>query len=554
MRATLASNTSQLVAGAIVARKYRLERQLGEGSQGSVWQAHNLALDLPVAVKLVHALSEGERIPERLFREARSAAVLGHPAIVRVFDFGETAQGLPFLVMELLQGESLADYLSRAGRIRAETALRLLLPIADGLAAAHARGIVHRDVKPDNVFLSLCAQLIQPKLLDFGIARLTKGENSEVRLTRTGAVLGTPNYLPPEQARGLAEVDQRADIWSLSATLYECITGAAPFQADSWIEILRRILEDEPRPLGHYGVEDDELWELLRRGLAKDPAQRWPDIHAFGSALASWLLNRGVTCDVCGVSVEARWLHSRPQYPLELPHHLESPCVLENNGLKRHLVRDITRRIEAPLFSPALSPKTPARNRLNPTLQWVLAIGTALLFTAGSLIGLNHLGAARTSRASVVTNSAAGLPTSNPTHARAQPSTSSVPTPSQRSPSSVASNGELPQPHPPAKDEPHRTITHPEPEHAHHPPHREPARAAQAPERAVAAATTATTATSAPRASGNAASGSAPSDSAPPDNVQADNNPEPRSRRTPSTPRRLRPNRDSAPLDLMAPY
>ena len=379
--ATLVSNASQLVAGDIVACKYRLERQLGEGSQGSVWHAQNLALDLPVALKLVHPSSENEQVPERLFREARSAAMLGHAAIVRVFDFGETAQGMPFLAMELLNGESLADYLSRVDKLRPESALRILLPIADALATAHSRGIIHRDVKPDNIFLSICGQLMQPKLLDFGIARLTEAASAP-RLTRTGAVLGTPNYLPPEQARGLTEIDQRADIWSLCATLYECITGVAPFQAVSWIDVLRRILEEEPKSLGHYGIKDSDLWALIRKGLAKDPEARWPDIHAFGRAAASWLLSRGVSCDICGVSVEARWLHPESQV-----------WRLEGGPLERIRARDGTRRLER-LVAPHTTQSNVrgGRPQKRSIRKRVLVAFTALLALGSFAIGLNQLG------------------------------------------------------------------------------------------------------------------------------------------------------------------
>ncbi len=195
---------NQLQAGAVIAGKYRLDELLGTGSQGMVWKAHNLDLDLPVAIKLMHPPSEAglALIPDRLFREAHAAATLGHPGIVRIFDFGRTSEGLPYLTMELLRGTTLASHLKDAGRLSPELAVRLVLPVADALAAAHAQGIVHRDVKPDNILLSLCGDMMHPKLLDFGIARVAGGQS----LTQAGTVVGTPNYLPPEQARGLEDV------------------------------------------------------------------------------------------------------------------------------------------------------------------------------------------------------------------------------------------------------------------------------------------------------------------------------------------------------------
>lgn len=297
---------NQLQAGAVITGKYRLDELLGTGSQGMVWKAHNLDLDLPVAIKLMHPPSEEglALIPDRLFREAHAAATLGHPGIVRIFDFGRTSEGLPYLTMELLRGTTLASHLKNAGRLSPELAVRLVLPVADALAAAHAQGIVHRDVKPDNILLSLCGDVMHPKLLDFGIARVAGGQS----LTQAGTVVGTPNYLPPEQARGLEDVDQRADIWALCATLYECVTGVVPFPGPTWIDVLRRIVDDEPEPLATHGIDDPELWEIVNKGLAKDPDDRWSSMQEFARAASRWLLVRGVRCDICGVSVESRWL------------------------------------------------------------------------------------------------------------------------------------------------------------------------------------------------------------------------------------------------------
>jgi serine/threonine-protein kinase len=294
------------LAGAVIAGKYRLDELLGEGSQGSVWKAYNLDLDLPVAVKVMHPLTDAglAMAPKRLFREARAAATLGHPGIVRIFDFGRTPEGLPYLSMELLQGVSLAQHLHESGRLSPETSVRLVLAVADALSAAHAQGIVHRDVKPDNILLSICAGRMQPKLLDFGIARVADGQH----LTQAGSVIGTPNYLPPEQARGLEDIDERADIWALCATLYECVTGVVPFAAATVIDVLLRIIEDEPQPIAAYGVDDSELWDLINKGLSKEPDDRWSSMGEFASAASQWLLARGFRSDICGVAVESRWL------------------------------------------------------------------------------------------------------------------------------------------------------------------------------------------------------------------------------------------------------
>src|SRR5215212_5744228 len=154
-------------AGDIIAGKYELEAMLGQGGMGAVFRARNVTIDLPVAIKLIRTDLNRELLSGRLLQEARAAAKLSHPAIVRVFDVGQTANGDPFIVMELLEGESLSTIIDREGRLPATRAVQLLLPIADALAAAHAKGFVHRDVKPDNVFVVQDEGALQPKLVDF---------------------------------------------------------------------------------------------------------------------------------------------------------------------------------------------------------------------------------------------------------------------------------------------------------------------------------------------------------------------------------------------------
>jgi eukaryotic-like serine/threonine-protein kinase len=260
---------TEIMPGEVVADKYRFERLLGEGAQGWVWQAHNILLDAPVAIKVVRTESADKSLPDRLFREARAAARLGHPAIVRVFDLGQARNGAPFIVMELLEGETLADRLAANGRLSPELALRLFLPIADALLAAHAKGIVHRDVKPENIFLAISGETVQPKLLDFGIAKVTQEPRRARQITQTGAIVGSPAYLSPEQALGQDEIDERADVWSFCATLYECLTGELPFDGQTWRALRDDIIEGEPLSILDLGVEDAKLWQILLRGLSK---------------------------------------------------------------------------------------------------------------------------------------------------------------------------------------------------------------------------------------------------------------------------------------------
>ncbi len=294
----------------VLAGRYRLEELLGEGGMAAVWRAHDLERDMPVALKLVRG--EGAAtLARRLEREARAAARVEHPAIVRVLDAAVAENGVTFLVMELLHGETLAELLAR-GRISAVRAVQLLLPIIDGLALAHAQGVVHRDLKPSNVFLDISGPSLQPRLVDFGIAKLTDGAP---RLTGGGLALGSPSYMSPEQARG-EDVDFRSDIWSMCVLLYRTIGGSVPFKGADTRAILNAILREAPPllPLG-AGV-DLHLSRIIMAGLNKEPLARPASMRKLGEQLAGWLLLHGVAVDACGAALTPKWLSSDEPPPL----------------------------------------------------------------------------------------------------------------------------------------------------------------------------------------------------------------------------------------------
>lgn len=302
----------EYTASEIIAGKYQLVRPIATGGMGTVWVAHNLALDVRVALKLIRTDVAAPVASGRLLQEARAAAQLGHPAIVRVFDFGKSDRNDPYIVMELLDGESLAQTLERRTRLHVHRALQFLLPIADALSAAHTKQIVHRDLKPENIFLHRTETgALQPKIVDFGIARFGREDNK--RLTQDGMVMGSPAYMSPEQARGQEDVDERADIWAFAVVLYESITGKLPFDAPNNFALLREVVEREPVPTVQLGAGDVELWKILARALRKDRAERWPSMRALGAALAAWLDAQGVHDDVCGASLQATWLTSSEQ-------------------------------------------------------------------------------------------------------------------------------------------------------------------------------------------------------------------------------------------------
>ncbi len=275
-----------------------------------MWRARSLGLDVDVAVKVVKRSVSSPEACERLLREARAAASLDHASIVRVLDFGTTDDGEPFLVMQLLHGKTLGGWLRERGKLPAATAVQLLLPIASALAEAHSLGIVHRDVKPENILFEegQSGQLV-PKLVDFGIAKQSHGEQSV--FTMSGVLMGSPSYMSPEQARGDPQIGPRSDVWSLCVVLYEMITGKRPFEGPNHGAILFSVFSAAPEPAHLLGGGDGALWEILRKGLAKDTAERWQSMRQLGRALAVWVATKGVTADAAGTSLEHHWLGER---------------------------------------------------------------------------------------------------------------------------------------------------------------------------------------------------------------------------------------------------
>jgi serine/threonine-protein kinase len=295
------------VAGDLIGGKYRLCSLLGEGGMGSVWLARNTVLDVDVAIKLIRHGVASREASERLLQEARAAARLEHPSILRIFDFGYTDEGDPFIAMELLRGESLAHLLDRRGRLSAPNAVRTLLPVASAMCAAHAKGIVHRDLKPENIVLTENdSGSIVPKVVDFGIAKVRAEGVANRRLTVAGTIMGSPDYMCPEQARGRSDVDEKCDVWSLSIILYECLVGQRPFDGDNYNALLNAIIEATPTPITDFAAGDDALWAIIQLGLTKDPEAR-PTMRELGEHLAQWAYESGADSDVSGVLL-THWL------------------------------------------------------------------------------------------------------------------------------------------------------------------------------------------------------------------------------------------------------
>src|SRR5262245_54277747 len=261
--------------------QYRIERLLGRGGMGAVYLAHELALDRDVAIKVLPPEQASSlELRERFKREARTAARLTHPNIVPLHTFGEVA-GLMYFVMGYVAGQSLAARLKEQGAFDAESARVLLALVCDALDYAHRQGVVHRDIKPDNILLEATSGA--PLLTDFGIA---KASLSDAQLTSTGQLMGTPHYMSPEQALGKSDVDPRSDLYSLGVVAYEMLSAQRPFQATTAMEAVTQRLTHEPRPLASIaGDVPGDIAYAIKRCLQREPDQRWPDARSLREAL-----------------------------------------------------------------------------------------------------------------------------------------------------------------------------------------------------------------------------------------------------------------------------
>ncbi len=260
-------------AGALIARKYRVERVLGQGGMGIVLAARDLELGRRVALKLLRRGAMAEGAVDRFLREARAAAAVESEHVARVLEVGRTREGDPYLVLERLDGEDLHARVASGPPARTGDAVRWILEACEGLAAAHARGIVHRDLKPSNLFLARLPDGREiVKLLDFGLAK--NPNEDDRRITASGAILGSPSYMSPEHLSG-RPLDARTDVWSLGVTLYEILTRALPFPGRTTPEICAAVLSASPGPIeAHRADVPRELDAIVAACLSKDPAAR----------------------------------------------------------------------------------------------------------------------------------------------------------------------------------------------------------------------------------------------------------------------------------------
>lgn len=283
---------SELHAGRVIGGRYRIQSLLGSGGMGVLYAAEHLLTQRKVALKVLHPSRDDEaELHARFLSEARTASAVRHPNVVDVLDMGTDERGLPFLVMELLEGRSLDRFLMTESRLSPERTLAWLLPVIGALAVLHEAGIVHRDVKPSNIFICHAPQgRTEPKLLDFGLARAV----SDLRLTRSGVVIGTPLYMAPEHAAGAA-VGPQADIWSLGVVLYECLSGTTPYRSTDGAAVATQVLAGLVQPLHLVCPElPQPLVAAIERALRRDLAFRYRDMREFARGLLAGAVASGL--------------------------------------------------------------------------------------------------------------------------------------------------------------------------------------------------------------------------------------------------------------------
>jgi serine/threonine-protein kinase len=360
--------------GSVLKDTYHVLRKLGEGGMGAVYLAEHRSIRKKVAVKVLgSAYSQRPELAERFLREARAAAMIDSPHVIEIHDFGTTPDGAAFFVMEYLHGEDLGDLARREGALPWPRAKAIVLQICSALEAAHDKGVVHRDMKPENCFHLERGDII--KVLDFGIAKVASDEADGGRsLTRTGMIFGTPEYMSPEQAQG-APHDHRVDIYATGVILFQLITGQLPFAADNFMGLLNKhMFEAPPRPSSVYPAAQfpREVEAIVLKALQKDPALRFQSMAEFAAAITA------VGTGAAPVTVVDEPLRARPR-PGEAVGYRDAPTMIaaprpEPTARRRWLAPIAIAAVAAGVTAAVLAgggddpPKTPIAAATNPEL------------------------------------------------------------------------------------------------------------------------------------------------------------------------------------------
>jgi tRNA A-37 threonylcarbamoyl transferase component Bud32 len=349
---------------------YRITRLIAEGGMSAVYEAVQLRLNQRVAVKVMaRELASNQEALARFRREADITSRLRHPHLVTVSDFGTAPEGQPYLVMEYLEGIDLEHRIRQVGQLPLPTVVHIAQQVSSALGAAHDQGIVHRDLKPANVFLvELTGEPDFAKVLDFGISKVRA---ANTQLTKASSIIGTPNYMSPEQATGmLDEIDHRTDQWALACIVWEMLAGRPPFAADDMSAVFYQVIHLDPQPLGKHRPDLPPAVEaVLRRALSKSMAERFPSLRDFATALAG--AASGQSAAEAGVegtaSVERRRVRQDRRRAVRVDHALSKS---EPTG---------DRDIQAMLA---------ASSRRRPNLIYLVPVLAGALLAAGSLMWL----------------------------------------------------------------------------------------------------------------------------------------------------------------------
>jgi tRNA A-37 threonylcarbamoyl transferase component Bud32 len=316
---TQAVETSELL-GVTLSGRYLVTRKVGQGGMGAVYEATHTLIGKRVAVKvLLEKYAQREAIVRRLKQEAQLASSIGNEHIIDITDFGDTDDGRTFVVMEFLEGESLAECLSRETKLPEQRILRIAAQTASALAAAHAKGVVHRDIKPENIFLLKRKGQDFIKVVDFGISKSLRASNDDeeaVRLTQTGMVLGTPLYMSPEQARGDDDLDHRVDVYALGVIMYEAASGRVPFTGNNYLSVISQVLNEEPTALRKIRPElSDEFEAIVNKALAKNRDDRYASATEMLDDLNALLDDPTHSTERARITGPRRLLKNAPKVP-----------------------------------------------------------------------------------------------------------------------------------------------------------------------------------------------------------------------------------------------